>query len=982
MAITLTTTARTLKEARRLQARVQFAAQTYVTVYRATGALLLAGLFDTIWPLPNGLRGLFMAAWVGTIAYEAFGKRLRRRHGKPQPDANPDALWEAQVARAIEEQRPELDNALIHAVQFGANATNDPLVAALIQRELERAERESANLSVDKIVAREEMERARKRFLVVAAVVLFTALLFPRVYRFEIPRLFLFWQDNPPFTLTDFTITPGDARVRSGENLALTIKVSGAALPDRLELVTGRDGEKTQSAPLAAGQNGEYTAQLANLGRDTWYYVAGNTGRSRRYHVEVDNAPRLRALTVTYRPPAYTKKAPETAELAPDGELHGLSGTQAQLDIEADQPLAASELLLAREDMAPLKVTVTPKPGAPNRATATFPIERDGMYRLTLAGAGPARGLKTPDAAQGKVVLLHDEQPLVTFLVPGQNVIAKPGMTVPIVLEAVDDVALQRIEFHRIYNKGKDTAETLTLTSKPREFRHIGKFDLKALGAKPGDVFEYYATAYDNDPQGVHNTDSDRYWIWIVSEEDYRKVLAQQRGPQEMLSQYRAQTDALRSLAEQQAELAKEMAANAQAAKQATQSGDKNAQQKVQQATQNLRQRQRDLQAQAREAARQMRELANQPAQFDIEKGLQKKLSQMADAVENAQRPMQNAANAPAPGQMPAPAQQAAKQLQDAMKRTGQPVEKSLQTLEKTLALYHDLARLQALAKEQAQVAQQAAQVQEALKNGKSDEFTRSRLKTLSEQQAQLRETLAQIQQDLKDHAQQAQADAPEAAQAANQIAEALEKMNTGQTMQQASHAMGTQDAEQGASQAEQAKKDLESLLSQCKQGQGQCQGACNAQGKGQLGQGAGNSLAQMSQRMGMGMPGQQSGQGQNQGQGQSSGQNGQGQQGGGYSAPNPGSRPGDRNSDGSNPQQSAMAMALTQQQSGGGVKQDKKNKPGGEHIGAIAPDALEKPTGDKPKALPKGVDRAASRYPAEYRRLVQDYFKSVSGGK
>src|SRR5262245_42472710 len=114
MAITLTTTARTLQEARRLQARVQFAAQTYATAYRVTGALLLAGLFDTIWPLPTVLRGLFMAVWVGYIVYEAFGKRLRRSDKAHRPEANPDVLWEAQVARAIEEQRPELDNALIH----------------------------------------------------------------------------------------------------------------------------------------------------------------------------------------------------------------------------------------------------------------------------------------------------------------------------------------------------------------------------------------------------------------------------------------------------------------------------------------------------------------------------------------------------------------------------------------------------------------------------------------------------------------------------------------------------------------------------------------------------------------------------------------------------------------------------------------------------------------------------------------------------
>jgi hypothetical protein len=74
--------------------------------------------------------------------------------------------------------------------------------------------------------------------------------------------------------------------------------------------------------------------------------------------------------------------------------------------------------------------------------------------------------------------------------------------------------------------------------------------------------------------------------------------------------------------------------------------------------------------------------------------------------------------------------------------------------------------------------------------------------------------------------------------------------------------------------------------------------------------------------------------------------------------------------------------MALTQQPTGGTKPQEKKNLPGGERLGTLAPDRVEKPDGGRPTALPKATDRAASRYPAEYRRLVQEYFKSVAGGK
>src|SRR5262245_59909242 len=127
MAITLTTTAKTLREARKIEARVQFAVQTYVTAYRALAALLAVGTLDVVLPLPNAIRGLFFLGWAGCILVSALGERAKRRlmrhpHSESRDETPTLDAWEAQIARAIEEERPELDNALIHAVQFEAKS--------------------------------------------------------------------------------------------------------------------------------------------------------------------------------------------------------------------------------------------------------------------------------------------------------------------------------------------------------------------------------------------------------------------------------------------------------------------------------------------------------------------------------------------------------------------------------------------------------------------------------------------------------------------------------------------------------------------------------------------------------------------------------------------------------------------------------------------------------------------------------------------
>ncbi len=115
------------------------------------------------------------------------------------------------------------------------------------------------------------------------------------------------------------------------------------------------------------------------------------------------------------------------------------------------------------------------------------------------------------------------------------------------------------------------------------------------------------------------------------------------------------------------------------------------------------------------------------------------------------------------------------------------------------------------------------------------------------------------------------------------------------------------------------------------------------------------------------------SGQGQGQGQGSGTGQ-------GNQPAPTPGSRPGDGRQ--GSQQGQAMVQALQRKQPGGGTRRQKPPKLlAGEPPGTLGAQDIERlPGAARP---PSAVsDANASRYPAEYRRLVRDYFRAVAGGK
>ncbi|MCW3095855.1 MAG: smc 7 [Chthonomonadaceae bacterium] len=964
------TAAKTLETARRLQTRARLTAQAFAVVWRAGLALIVAFAADMVWPWPMLLRVLFLVVWIGGIGFGLLRSWRHERQSIPR---------EEQVAREIEALHPDLDNALIHAVQFGSRVEPAGPQAELIRRELARAELEASHLPPRTGATRVPVQRQRLFAILVLSFLLLTALITPRIYRFELPRFFAPWLDTPPFTLTDFSVLPAGAVVRSGESLVVSVRVGGW-MPRRLELMTG-SGKTMQPMALTATGEGTYVAQLDRLTQDTAYFVSADTGRSPRYLVHVNTAPQLHKLIVTTHPPAYAKQPDKTTELTQEAEISGLSGTKVDVNLETDRPITEAQLDITRQGMPPLHLHLAPESAAPTHAVGSFAIERDGDFHLHLTGTPAEGSLQTPDAAKGKITLVRDETPLVTIVTPGQNVIAKPDMTVPLKVEAEDDIALQRLEMHRIVNKGKEQAETIDLPTHPKQYVHAGRFDLKAIHAKPGDVIEYYATAYDNDPQGIHNTNSERYWIWVVSEEDYRKVLEQQRGPSQMMAQYRQLTDALKQLSDQQAELAKQMAALAEKAKHLS-PDDKKGQEALKKQMDALRKQQQELQEQAKQLAKQMHDLAQQKPQYDIEKDLQKQMEQMAQAVEKAQEQMQSAQNASSPSAMSKAAQAAAQKLQKAAGSQAQATEKMLQALEKVAPLYDDLARLEELTNQQRQLAQQAQQLQQS--NKPNDPFTQSRLKSLADQQAQNRDELNRIQQSLRDHAADAQSVAPEAAQTANQIADAIGEMNISQKMQGAQQALEQKDTKEGASQAQAARDALESLLAKLKQGEGQCNGSCNKIGLGLgMSSGMGKTLSQMGQRMAQGR-GAGRNRGRGQGQGSGTGQ-GQGQASGGYQAPQPGSRPGDPSRSGSQngDAQEAMAMSLTPQApSGSRSKPNSKGGPRAQSLAAFSKDNSEKPEADSTKPAAKASDKEAARYPSEYRRLVRDYFKSVAGQK
>lgn len=913
--------------------------------FRLAAALVTAALaafaVDVFFPLPAPVRAFTL---IGGFVYcMVFACRVTTvvRNGPIRLD---------RAARLIEGRHPELDSALINAVQFGESLADgrDDDSGGLMRREIARAESAAMGVQSEEIFDHGPARFARRRMLWAAAAAIASLLLFPRAWRFEAPRFLVFWQDHPPFTLTDFTVSPGDAHMRAGGSLPIEVTLGGLT-PESLSLVV-RDNGRERALPLMAGDGGTYSLRLEGLTDDTTYFVRANTGRSRQYAIRVDRAPEVQYVKASLTPPSYTHKGLSTVVVGREG-ITGLNGTVVDLEVGANRPIAGGTLRIVGADGTATYAALTPDPARAETTRARFTLQRDAVYQIDLRVAD---GLEKKNAAHGKIVLLRDEKPLVYITSPGQNAVVPPDMTVVIRAEAEDDVAVRRIQVHRIVNNMTDSAQEFPVAGNRPKADATVRMDLKDLGARPGDVIQYYASAYDNDPGKTNLTDSERYWLWVVSNEDYRKIVRQQRDLPAMTAEYRAQTDALRSLAERQRALANRAAALAK---------DSKATAAQRQA---LRQEQSDVRKEAQDLADSMRKLAHQQPQYDAEGGLQQKLRELANSVEQAAGPMKQAESAQSTSSSAQESRRAAQQLEKASGQGQRTVEKALQAMEKLAPLYEDLRRLQELAKQQADIAMLARQLAGQVRQ---DAFQQSRMRELAQRQTETRRLLDGVRKNLLEHAGQCEADAPHAAKQARDLGQALDRMSVSEQMGSAASALDKQQSQEGAANAENARRSLEQLFQQSKSTQGAAKSSLDKQLGLCLGQGSGNSLQQLSR-------GLSSAEGQGGGQGQGFAQ-GQGDQ----PAPQPGSQPGHAGATGGRQRQAAAFTTLQQQQAGRSEKREnRRHLAAGESPAALGSRDVER-LGTARRPPEAAVDSSSGRYPAEYRRLVKDYFRSVAGG-
>jgi hypothetical protein len=781
--------------------------------------LLAAGLaalaVDAVLGLyPSGLIAvdvlilcLFLAA-AGYIARQYWRNRFNPRR----------------VARQIESRLGLLDSQLINSVDFveSPGRTESP---QLVRQSVQKGEELAAQVSSLEAVDLWRPWKAGAAAVGAMAVLVVAYLAAPRVFAVVVPRYLDPTGDHPPFSLITFEVAVSPESVYQGKPATITARLDGPDLPDRANLVFV-DGNERQRLPMFRNEESAFVLPIERAEKTREFYIETPKGRSTRHVFSVLAVPSFEKAEVRYQFPKYTGWT-STGHPLDGREIRALEGTEITFSATATMPLRSGKLELfdpnakSAGGQGALQKTVTLEPDRNEVSSVEghFTLVSSGRYRLSLQGTN---GAESHEQREGTLICVPDQPPQVAILEPEPLVAAVEGWKIPVTVQAVDDVGIDRIVlFAGVNGWGPDPARLKLEATQPNVAVGRYTFDLAKLGARAGDIITYYASAYDNHPSGTHFADTPTSVIHVISQAEFAKFAREKYQMDQLAKEFEALRRRLENLKSQREKLLDELA-EIKKKLDANQPLSAEELRKIGQLEEQLKK----FAEQAQQLAKDMHDRATQTQLYDLEQSyrdqlerLSKQLEKQASRADELREQAARLRKEPANQQTASAFREAAQKLQKEQSPFDEPaqqqLEKTAQDAEK-MRLANELIsqgeRLRAAVMQQRQLADRMAQFRDQKKLSADD---LQRIQRLAKDQELLQQEVEEAKAELEKTAQAARKKLPKMSSGALKVAKAIEQMQVGNDQAQAARSARGGQGGDAFGAAEAAAKKLESLLTE-----------------------------------------------------------------------------------------------------------------------------------------------------------------------
>ncbi len=297
-------------------------------------------------------------------------------------------------------------------------------------------------------------------------------------------RLWGGWLKPSVSNLYQIVVGPGSVTIRRKADLHITAHTIGFESPTARLFAKYKSNERWEEASMHRRiDDSGFEFVFAGVEEPLHYYIAAGGVKSAEYEVRVVEMPNVKKLRVTYHYPSWTGLPQSTEE--DTGDVRAVGGTEVDVEIETDRPLAEGLLRIDGQQNRSLEAQG-------NRSRGRLTVSKDGQYFIGALHNGELVRL-TDDYF---IVALPDEAPKIRVARPGRDHKATSIEEVTVHLEADDDYGLRSLELHYAVNGG-EPAKINVASSAGRKLSGGHTFLLENLSLVPGDVIAYYASARD-----------------------------------------------------------------------------------------------------------------------------------------------------------------------------------------------------------------------------------------------------------------------------------------------------------------------------------------------------------------------------------------------------------------------------------------------------------------------------------------------------
>jgi len=273
-------------------------------------------------------------------------------------------------------------------------------------------------------------------------------------------------------------VQPGNHTVRRKSDQLVTARLRAFQTSHARVFAKFQSSSKWEEAQMSPqpGANG-FEFLFTGVPEAFDYYVEAGGVRSNHYRIDVVDLPEVKKLRVTYHYPSWTDLK-ETVE-DPGGDLRAVEGTEAEIKVITDRPIANGSVLL--DDGTKIDL---------HDGVARLPMQKDGAYHIATTERGDMVRLSNDYFIE----VQKAGAPKVHISRPGRDAKVNPIEEVTIQVQAEDDFALRGMDLHYSVNGGPEKTAALGGT-KGKKAEGSTTLYLEDYKLVPGDIVSFYATA-------------------------------------------------------------------------------------------------------------------------------------------------------------------------------------------------------------------------------------------------------------------------------------------------------------------------------------------------------------------------------------------------------------------------------------------------------------------------------------------------------